>query len=106
MAEENGTGSNLIWAITTIIIVAIIAGALYYSGFLGGTKKEKIDINVDVPATKSNQTHLKFFRRLILFLSKIKRLRNLKFDFLFAVTVCLGNFVYLGAVFDFFDGSL
>ena len=54
MAEENGTGSNLIWAITTIIIVAIIAGALYYSGFLGGTKKEKIDINVDVPATKSN----------------------------------------------------
>ena len=54
MAEENGTGNNLIWAITTIVIVAIIAGALYYSGFLGGTKKEKIDINVDVPATKTN----------------------------------------------------
>ncbi len=54
MTEENGTGSNLIWAITTIIIVAIIAGAVYYSGFLGGTKKEKIDINVDVPATKTN----------------------------------------------------
>lgn len=54
MTEENGTGSNLIWAITTIIIVAIIAGALYYSGFLGGTKKEQIDINVDVPATRSN----------------------------------------------------
>lgn len=54
MAEENGTGSNLIWAITTIIIVAIIAGALYYSGFLGGTKKEQIDVNVDIPATKSN----------------------------------------------------
>ncbi len=54
MADENGTGNNFIWAITTIIIVAIIAGALYYSGFLGGTKKEKIDINVDVPATKSN----------------------------------------------------
>ena len=54
MAEENGTGSNLIWAITTIIIVAIIAGAVYYSGFLGGTKKEKIDINVDVPASKPN----------------------------------------------------
>jgi hypothetical protein len=51
MAEENGTGSNLIWAITTIIIVAIIAGALYYSGFLGGTKKEQIDIKVDAPAT-------------------------------------------------------
>ena len=50
MSEENGTGSNVIWAITTIIIVAIIAGALYYSGFLGGTKKEKIDINVTAPA--------------------------------------------------------
>ena len=50
MAEENGTGSNVIWAITTIIIVAIIAGALYYSGFLGGTKKEQIDINVSAPS--------------------------------------------------------
>lgn len=50
MAEENSTGSNLIWAIAMIIIVAIIAGALYYSGFLGGTKKERIDINVTAPA--------------------------------------------------------
>jgi hypothetical protein len=53
MAEENGTGSNVIWAITTIIIVAIIAGALYYSGFLGGTKMEKIDINVSAPSAPS-----------------------------------------------------
>jgi hypothetical protein len=51
MAEENGTGSNLIWALTTIIVVAIIAGALYYSGFLGGTKKEKIDINISAPTS-------------------------------------------------------
>lgn len=51
MTEENGTGSNLIWAITTIIIVAIIAGALYYSGFLGGTKKDQTDININVPAS-------------------------------------------------------
>lgn len=51
MAEENGTGSNLIWAITTIIVVAIIVGALYYSGFLGGTKKEKIDIDISAPST-------------------------------------------------------
>lgn len=55
MAEENGTGSNVIWAITTIIIVAIIAGALYYSGFLGGTKKEKIDINVSAPSAPSTR---------------------------------------------------
>jgi hypothetical protein len=54
MSEENNTGNNLIWAITTLIIVAIIAGALYYSGFLSGNsnKKEKIDINVSAPATR------------------------------------------------------
>jgi hypothetical protein len=51
MADENGTGNNLIWAIAMIIIVAIIAGALYYSGFLGGTKKERIDINVTAPSS-------------------------------------------------------
>jgi hypothetical protein len=51
MSDESNTGSNLIWAITVLIVVAIIAGALYYSGFLGGTKKEKIDINVTAPST-------------------------------------------------------
>ena len=52
MSEENNTGNNLIWAITTLIIVAIIAGALYYSGFLGGTKKttDEIKINVAAPS--------------------------------------------------------
>ncbi len=53
MSEENSTGSNFIWAVALIIIVAIIAGAMYYSGFLGGTKKEKIDINVTTPAAPS-----------------------------------------------------
>jgi hypothetical protein len=53
MAEEDSTGSNFIWAVTLIIIVAIIAGALYYSGFLSGNKKEKIDINVTAPAAPS-----------------------------------------------------
>ncbi|HVE59356.1 MAG TPA: hypothetical protein VNB22_21280 [Pyrinomonadaceae bacterium] len=52
MSEDNSTGSNFIWAVALIIIVAIIAGAMYYSGFLGGTKKEKIDINVTAPATR------------------------------------------------------
>lgn len=51
MSEENGTGNNLIWAVTTIIIVALIAGALYYSGFLGGaTRKQNVDVEVKVPA--------------------------------------------------------
>ncbi len=39
MSEENNTGNNLIWAVTILIIVAIIAGALYYSGFLGNATK-------------------------------------------------------------------
>ena len=47
------TGSNAIWAIAMVIIVAIIAGAVYYSGILrkapgGGT--DKINIDVSVPA--------------------------------------------------------
>jgi hypothetical protein len=51
MAEEgNGTGSNFIWAITTIIVVAMIVGAVYYSGFLGGTKKHEVDVDISVPS--------------------------------------------------------
>jgi hypothetical protein len=48
--EDNSTGNNLIWAVTLIIIVALIAGALYYSGFLGGSKSQKIDVDVSAPA--------------------------------------------------------
>ena len=53
MSEENSTGNNLIWAVTLIIIVALIAGALYYSGFLGGTRKnptQQIDVEVSTPS--------------------------------------------------------
>lgn len=49
MSEDNNTGNNLIWAITTLLIVAIIAGALYYSGFLSPAKKTP-DINITVPS--------------------------------------------------------
>lgn len=54
--EDNGNGgtaSNFIWALAMIIIVALIVGALYYSGFLTGATKpaqEKIDINVTTPS--------------------------------------------------------
>lgn len=48
MEGENSTGNNLIWAITVLIIVAIIAGALYYSGFLSGNRKETKDIDVEI----------------------------------------------------------
>lgn len=51
MADGEGTGSNAIWAIALIIIVAIIAGVVYYSGILKqGSKKSEIDINVTAPA--------------------------------------------------------
>lgn len=50
MADENGTGNNLIWAIAMIIIVAIIAGALYYSGFLSGNTKKTDEIKINVTA--------------------------------------------------------
>lgn len=50
MSEEESTGNNLIWAVALIIIVGIIAGTLYYSGFLSGKKKTEIDVNVTVPS--------------------------------------------------------
>ncbi len=50
MAEENGTGSNAVWAIALIIIVAIIGGVVYYSGILKTSNKKDVDINVTVPS--------------------------------------------------------
>lgn len=53
MAEENSGANNFIWAFALIIIVAIMAGVVYYSGALGGgTKKHEIDVKVDVPTSK------------------------------------------------------
>ena len=51
------TGKSAIWAITFIIVIALIAGAVYYSGILkrvptAGT--QKIDVKVSAPAAPSN----------------------------------------------------
>lgn len=56
MEEENRTGNNLIWAITSIIIVAIIAGAVYYSGFLSGNRKETKDIDVEIKVPSASNS--------------------------------------------------
>ena len=51
--EVNNTGSNMVWALTLLIIVAVIVGALYYSGFLGSVTKgtkENTTINVETSA--------------------------------------------------------
>jgi hypothetical protein len=53
MSEDEGAASvasNFIWAAALIIIVGIIVAAFYYGGFLGGTKKHEIDVNISVPA--------------------------------------------------------
>lgn len=52
MVEDNGngTGSNAVWAIALIIIVAIVAGVVYYSGILRTNPNKKVDINVTVPS--------------------------------------------------------
>lgn len=55
MSEENSTGSNMIWAIAMIIIVAIIAGAVYYSGIMTGNRKQDIDVDIKVPAAPQNR---------------------------------------------------
>lgn len=52
--EKENTASSFIWALALIIIVAIIAGTLYYSGFLSGSSKKKheIDIKIEAPASR------------------------------------------------------
>jgi hypothetical protein len=47
----SGTASNFIWAFALIIIVAIIVGGFYYSGFLGGkSQKHEVDVNISAPS--------------------------------------------------------
>lgn len=46
----DGAASSAIWAIAMIIIVALIAGAVYYSGILKTSPaRQKVDVEVSVP---------------------------------------------------------
>ena len=46
------TGSNAIWAVAMIIIVALIAGVIYYSGILRRVPAtQKVDVDVSVPSS-------------------------------------------------------
>ena len=50
---SGGTASNFIWAIAFIVIVGMIVGALYYSGFLRritNQTPQKINVEVTAPA--------------------------------------------------------
>ena len=47
----DSTGSNAVWAIALVVVVAIIVGALYYSGALRKlTNQAPSKINVEVAA--------------------------------------------------------
>lgn len=51
MADENSTGNNLIWAITMLIVVAIIAGTLYFVVLKTDTATDKkVDVDISVPS--------------------------------------------------------
>lgn len=55
IVEKDGGGgaaSSAIWAIAFIIIVALIAGAVYYSGILTkAPDTKKVDINISAPSS-------------------------------------------------------
>jgi len=48
MADGDNTGSNAVWAVALVIIVALVVGVVYYSGIL--TRKQSVDINVTAPS--------------------------------------------------------
>ena len=52
MADDTGNGaaSNAIWAVTLVIIVAMIVGVVVYSSVFRGSSKKEIDINVTAPS--------------------------------------------------------
>lgn len=51
------TASNFIWAVAFIVIVGMIVGALYYSGFLRrvtNPQQQKINVEVSAPAAPAS----------------------------------------------------
>jgi hypothetical protein len=46
----NGTGSNAVWAIALVVVVAIIAALVYYSGILKTVTNPKVDVKITTPA--------------------------------------------------------
>lgn len=50
MNSDGNTGSNAIWAVAMIIIVAMIVGGAYYIVRMSGSTPKKVDIDVTVPA--------------------------------------------------------
>jgi hypothetical protein len=54
--DQKNTASSLIWAIALIIIVAIIAGTLYYGGFFRSKpQKHEIEVDINVPSGSNSR---------------------------------------------------
>lgn len=53
----SGAGSNAIWAIALLIIVALIVGVVYYSGILtkAGGGEKKVNVEVSAPSAPSGR---------------------------------------------------
>jgi hypothetical protein len=57
---RESTGSNAVWALAMVIIVALIVGALYYSGALKKLTSQqpstqKINVEVGAPAAPASR---------------------------------------------------
>jgi hypothetical protein len=51
-----GAASSAIWAIALLIIVALVVGAVYYSGILTKSgAKDKINVEVSAPSAPSSR---------------------------------------------------
>jgi predicted ABC-type exoprotein transport system permease subunit len=51
MTDDDGVGSNAVWAVALVIIVALIAGLVYYSGILRtNPRSTDVDINISAPS--------------------------------------------------------
>ncbi|MBX3294100.1 MAG: hypothetical protein KF762_00060 [Acidobacteria bacterium] len=55
MSEGKSVANNLIWAVALIIIVGMVAGALYYGGILSGKKKHEVEVEVTVPGVTNSR---------------------------------------------------
>ncbi len=53
--DGNRVGVNMIWALAFVLIVAMIAGTVYYSGFLSNVGDKEIDVKIDAPSAPANQ---------------------------------------------------
>jgi hypothetical protein len=50
MADEStAAAGGAMWALVTVILVALVVAVLYFGGFFSQTKKHSIDINVNKP---------------------------------------------------------